>query len=344
MSHWCKDIERDEAVRASEDGRSGPLPTLEEAIAAVTERRPPEPRGGGNVTGVRTERVTLEITRPVFANYPTSAVHFQWQHLLRDVVKGDRESVRVVDTHHQAVAESVAWEGARDAYRGRIARLTDERDAAIRERDTLRAERITQALTADRFAAAVQEADTLRARVAELEEQLESVADRAAAAETALQSSGQADEEDANIGYALRLFVDGSRVLSHELDRQQAGAFLIAAEHLAKYLRTEYQPPVEESAPAASGAAGTGWLTADERLAVSGAILILDQQGATNIGRALDSLLNRSSPPEVVLEGFTPDAVRNLDTKYLAGWDQCMALAKRAILAAGVKVKEVGRE
>jgi hypothetical protein len=44
-----------------------------------------------------------------------------------------------------------------------------ERDAAIRERDTLRAERITQALTADRFAAAVMEADTLRARVAELE-------------------------------------------------------------------------------------------------------------------------------------------------------------------------------
>jgi hypothetical protein len=44
-----------------------------------------------------------------------------------------------------------------------------ERDAAIRERDALRAARITQALTADRFAAAVQEADALRARVEELE-------------------------------------------------------------------------------------------------------------------------------------------------------------------------------
>ena len=50
MSYWCKDIERDEAVRAAEDGRQGPLPTLEECIERVTERRPPDPRGGENVT------------------------------------------------------------------------------------------------------------------------------------------------------------------------------------------------------------------------------------------------------------------------------------------------------
>ena len=36
MTHWCRDIPRDEAVRAAEDGRSGPLPTLEEAIAAAS--------------------------------------------------------------------------------------------------------------------------------------------------------------------------------------------------------------------------------------------------------------------------------------------------------------------
>lgn len=29
---WCRDIPRDEAVRAAEDGRDGPLPTLEKAI------------------------------------------------------------------------------------------------------------------------------------------------------------------------------------------------------------------------------------------------------------------------------------------------------------------------
>jgi hypothetical protein len=29
---WCHDIARDAAVRAAEDNRTGPLPTLEEAI------------------------------------------------------------------------------------------------------------------------------------------------------------------------------------------------------------------------------------------------------------------------------------------------------------------------
>ena len=53
MSHWCKDIERDIAVRASEDNRPGPLPTLEECIERVTNRRPVDAGGGGNVTGLR---------------------------------------------------------------------------------------------------------------------------------------------------------------------------------------------------------------------------------------------------------------------------------------------------
>jgi hypothetical protein len=216
MTHsWCRDIPRDEAVRASEDNRQGPLPTLEECIERVTERRPPEPGGGRNVTGSRTERVTLEITRPVFANYPTSAVHFQWQHLLRNVVKGERESVRVVEEAHfddlaQVAMERDAAIRERDAAKSDAEKLAvriksqaenvayfrrdrdetvSERDAAIRERDKLRAERITQTLTADRFAEAVAEADALRGRVAELESQLESVADRAAAAETALESA-----------------------------------------------------------------------------------------------------------------------------------------------------------
>ena len=33
MTHWCRDIPRDEAVRAAEDNRQGPLPTLEAVIA-----------------------------------------------------------------------------------------------------------------------------------------------------------------------------------------------------------------------------------------------------------------------------------------------------------------------
>ena len=129
MSHawthsWCKSPSRDEAVRAAEDGRQGPLPTLEEAIAAVTDRRPPEPGGGGNVTGLRTERVTLEVTHDLDA--PLG----KWIVQVLDESLGYDETVRVVDNT---------------------------------------AERITQALAADRFASAVAEVDRLRARVAELE-------------------------------------------------------------------------------------------------------------------------------------------------------------------------------
>ena len=95
---------------------------------------------------------------------------------------------------------------------------------------------------------------------------------------------------------------------------------------------------LESSPPAASGAAGTGWLTGDERLAVSGAILILDQQGPTNIGRTLNDLLARSTPPEVVL----PKKI----TMFLS----CAPRLYRdeevhaALAAAGVPCKEVGRE
>ena len=96
MSHswthsWCRSPARDEAVRAAEDNRSGPLPTLEEAIFAVTERRPVPPGGGGNVTGPRTERVTLEVTHELDA--PLG----EWIVQVLDESLGYDETVRVVE-------------------------------------------------------------------------------------------------------------------------------------------------------------------------------------------------------------------------------------------------------
>ena len=117
-----------------------------------------------------------------------------------------------------------------------------ERDTAIRERDTLRAERITQALTADRFAAAVREADKLRARVAELESQLESVADRAATAETALEAAPAAGTE------AMRELRDAAVCLPH-----CGGERLQRAIAAAERLLTQPLPAIP-----ASDAAGTG--------------------------------------------------------------------------------------
>ena len=92
MTHsWCRDIPRDEAVRAAEDGRSGPLPTLEEAIVAVTERRPGDAGGGENVTGLRTERVVLEVTHDLDA--PLG----DWIVQVIDESLGFDETVRVVE-------------------------------------------------------------------------------------------------------------------------------------------------------------------------------------------------------------------------------------------------------
>jgi hypothetical protein len=141
MTHaWCSDPLRDAAVRAAEDNRNRPLPTLGEAIASpfadAAERSVPVSKTGETQSGMRTERVTLEVE--IERGSPPS--EWPWSYILSrsDALKmRPGESVRVVDTHAEAVAESVAWEGARDAYRGRILRLTEERDAAIRERDAL---------------------------------------------------------------------------------------------------------------------------------------------------------------------------------------------------------------
>jgi hypothetical protein len=106
----------------------------------------PAPAPPEATDGLRTERVVLEIKH----GEPFGVSQWSWVTILR--LQSD-ESVRVVE----------------EAHFDDLAQVAMERDAAIRERDTLRAERITQALTADRFAAAVQEVDMLRARVAELE-------------------------------------------------------------------------------------------------------------------------------------------------------------------------------
>ena len=213
MTHWCRDLHRDEAVRASEDNRPGPLPTLEEAIAGVTQRRPVDAGGGGNVTGgLRTERVVLSLAR--------------------------------------------------------MGELIEERDAAIRERDRIRenakAEHNIAKAALDERDAAIRERESLR-------EQLESVACRAATAE--------------------------NRVAELEPAAKLAPAANAAAE--------------SNHAPAASGAAGTGWLTAEEREALQYAIDRLRwASGVCNEAHAnaLDSVLARSSPPEVALPGQWKDA------------------------------------
>ena len=80
---WCKSPARDEAVREAEDGRDRPLPTLKECIAApfaeAAERSPSMSKTGDGQSGMRTERVTLEITH---GNAPFGFHGINWHHAL----------------------------------------------------------------------------------------------------------------------------------------------------------------------------------------------------------------------------------------------------------------------
>ena len=91
---WCKDIVRDAAVRAAEDGRDRPLPTLEEAIASpfaeAAERSSTVSETGETQSGIRTERVTLECVHR-FGKPPRE---WDWWRLM-ELRPG--ESVRVVE-------------------------------------------------------------------------------------------------------------------------------------------------------------------------------------------------------------------------------------------------------
>ena len=150
MDHaWCHDITRDAAVRAAEDGRTGPLPTLGEAIAAVTETMSKAARGeemehgnfaeaaqrsspmsetGEGQSGMRTERITWEVTHDLDARLS------DWIVEVIDESLGLMESVRVVDEPssdadaevlRRALATSeirrLKAEAERDALRSRFA-------------------------------------------------------------------------------------------------------------------------------------------------------------------------------------------------------------------------------
>jgi len=102
---WCRDPSRDERVRAAEDGRTGPLPTLKECIygmfpksGSATSPVEHENKGDGMATdGLRTERITLEVRH----GESFGVSHWSWVTILR-LQSG--ESVRVVEDPAQAAS------------------------------------------------------------------------------------------------------------------------------------------------------------------------------------------------------------------------------------------------
>ena len=359
---WCRDPARDEAVRAAEDNRDRPLPTLEEAIAApfacavckgeVYDHRFKEscPRCGGDAEtwlghkvlsaiaidgfrkveeawsmipktssptsapeqenkgdGMRTERITLEVTHGECYCLP----EWSWATILR---LHPGESVRVVDAHAERVAESVAWEGARDAYRGRILRLTEERDAAIRERNKL------------------------RARVAELESRNVTPGEDSCAAPAA---SGGGAEQCVTPGSCGA--TTGDSCQDWQLTSSGGGkpvAWMCEwTDHTSLYLSKIYaeSDAADDVVPQPLYLAPPqprGWLTGEERkwIEYMKGNCVLPYAGMA----CMEAILARSTPPEVVLRSWTET---NHANRVMSAEEVIAAIA-----AAGVAVKEVGRE
>lgn len=243
MTHaWCRDLSRDERVRAAEDGRDRPLPTLGECIEnafsagvrdsfrkveeawsmipkSVSASSPVDQENKGD--GMRTERVTLEVKH--FSTL--HAEQWGWVVFVQPVLRPG-ESVRVVgDEEREEFPSFCPIAGGTVVVNGEdmvtlseflrhTTRLTQEagaakrqRDAAIRERDRWCA----QSVVHERAANAAQ------ARVAEMEAQLKILDDGQPTAPSDLGIWGTAKELSARCQeLAARLVCVSTRATAAE--------------------------------------------------------------------------------------------------------------------------------
>ena len=224
---WCSNLARDTAIRAAEDAAASerpPVPDhrdlpervarLEAAVFGVTESRSADARTDETSQGgLRTERVTLEVTQTAEDFVPLS--EWGW-HGLRH---WGASSVRVVPSSEAAIPDVSDQDGDRVAidWPGLAKVLQSERDAAIRERDAALA----------RVAAA-------EARAAELEAALKILDDGQPTAPSDLGIWGTANELSARCQeLAARLVAASTRATAAEarvaeLEKQQADAEPVA--------------------------------------------------------------------------------------------------------------------
>jgi len=253
---WCKDTARDAAVRAAEDGRSGPLPTLAQAIAAPfacpacggfgMDHRCRESCEKCALGGMTTERVTLEITTFV------GCVPAGWP--WREIMGG------------------MAWIHPEESVR-----VVDGPKLAPHANDDGEANHAAQAAS----------------------------------------GGGEGEAVDQKPGfYAYENCVGIVAFSKHHLG-EVAGC---------KAVPLYRQPPQPR-----------GWLTSEEREALRYASQGLREAGGISNVQAMkqiDSLLARSSPPEVVLPDWVMMCVSHDRQNQL----------RKALAAAGVAVKEVGSD
>jgi len=273
---WCHDIARDAAVRAAEDGRDRPLPTLEEAI----------------VLAFGFDKASAQRACDEVKSWPED-VQKDCRFVLGNLLEQGVERL-------QALVK--AWRYGKGLLAARYPDMIQKSGSASsavdheNKGDGMRTERITLEVTHD-----------LDAR---LSDWIVSVID-----------------ESLGMMESVRV-VEETKLAPHAND--DGGS--------------------NHAAQAASGGGWQqgGWLTADEREIIAG---IADDDEYTEEGQNIaTALLARSSPPEVVKPGpwkiapeflalglnwrqFVDDYNQKRDSEWIA-----------ALAAAGVAVKEVGRE
>jgi hypothetical protein len=408
MTHWCHDIPRDEAVRAAEDSRDRPLPTLAEAIAAPVActacggfgmdhrckescdecdghgramipksvsassavdhenkgdgmsgstwfpaSEQPAPAPPEATDGLRTERVTLEVTH----GESFGVSHWSWVTILR--IKSG-ESVRVVSDDDRQAPPTTKPATTENDY---VSPAPVSRPAETRQTQAERVgggwwfpkydkpsappppppapprvhrgsgvfdangdevpwEGVVASLTAERDAA-------IRERDNERLVRIGTETDRDFARR----------EKDAAIRHITELRTERDKLQARVAELEARTSTAGEGSCDADAASGNSQATLDGSQAASGGAEQPrGGLTAEERkwIEYMKGNCVLPYAGMA----CMEAILARSSPPEVVLTEFPPNTIRNLDSLYLTGWNQCMALAKKALAAAGVAVKE----
>ena len=332
-------------------------------LAEASEQQAPA------TTVLRTAEMTLEVVYdPGWLDSFESIGDKVLRLVRRGLGKAAGESVRLVDLPLPFAAVIVERNDARI-----------ERDAAIREREELRESyrhcRAANNLVCD-------ERDTLRARVAELESAAKlapaatadgksnhapPAASGAAVCENAHGSSTEEREMSGEIrrvvpfsggdpgstpGHASRQPASGAAgteamayfVKWDEKDWGVQDQTFRTLERAQDYINDEkLEGDNPQTVPLyAAPQPAKGWLTAEEREALERAFdLLCDDDGDNPLAGTVQKLLARSSPPEVVLPG---DCGGESYDSFVAGWNNYRDEALKALAAAGVTVKEVGRE
>jgi len=267
-------------------------------------------------------RVTLELTGR-FDSHPST---WPWESIFNcdiRVILEPGDSVRVVVDEDREASDRVSREEGYRVLLEELLTTRNDRDAAIREREELR-------------------------------EQLESVACRAATAETALEAASGGNRPETPEGSTQSASGGGEGepvawgvIVGGKID-QHAGSDALFVDneeaqewcHDAAISNRGTVVPLYRATPQPRG-----WLTEDEREAV----VFLMGGGRSQWpprtpweakrNAAIDAcrqLLASSSPPEVVLPKlpFTPDST------HAMGWWEAIGKVKRALAWAGVAVKE----